>query len=158
MKTSRLLITTAAILAIAAPAASASPAMDPATARPHKPQASTPATHRRPQGAAQHAAVPGQPRPVRARRPAGGPHGHRQRLPGRVRPARPHDPARHRLGMLAARPDPLLHGRSTGARRRASPETPQAPTQAPAVVPSRRGRLPSRPYDRAIRPGEEEQP
>ena len=44
MKTSRLLITTAAILAIAAPAASARPAMDPATARPHQPQASTPAT------------------------------------------------------------------------------------------------------------------
>ena len=44
MKTSRLIITTAAILAIAAPAASARPAMDPATARPNKPQASTPAT------------------------------------------------------------------------------------------------------------------
>ena len=44
MKTSRLLITTAAILAIAAPAASARPAQDPATARPHKPQASTRAT------------------------------------------------------------------------------------------------------------------
>ena len=41
MKTSRLLITTAAIVAIAAPAASARPAMDPATARPHKVQAST---------------------------------------------------------------------------------------------------------------------
>jgi hypothetical protein len=44
MKTSRLLITTAAILAIAAPAASARPAMDSPTARPHKPQASTPAS------------------------------------------------------------------------------------------------------------------
>ena len=41
MKTSRLLITTAAILAIAAPAGSAGPAMDRATARPHQPQAST---------------------------------------------------------------------------------------------------------------------
>ena len=41
MKTSRLLITTAAILAIAAPAASARPATDPATARQHVPQAST---------------------------------------------------------------------------------------------------------------------
>ncbi len=44
MKTSRLLITTAAILAIAAPAASARPATDSATARPHKAQASTPAS------------------------------------------------------------------------------------------------------------------
>jgi hypothetical protein len=44
MKTSRLLITTAAILAIAAPSAAASPAGDPATARPHVPQASTPAS------------------------------------------------------------------------------------------------------------------
>jgi hypothetical protein len=44
MKTTRLLITTAAILAIAAPAASARPAMDPATARPHQVQASTPAS------------------------------------------------------------------------------------------------------------------
>lgn len=44
MKTSRLLITTAAVIAIAAPTASARPAMDPATARPHKPQASTPAS------------------------------------------------------------------------------------------------------------------
>ena len=44
MKTSRLLITTAAILAIAAPAASARPAADPANARPHVPQASTPAS------------------------------------------------------------------------------------------------------------------
>ena len=44
MKTSRLLITTAAIIACTVPAASARPAMDPATARPHKVQASTPAT------------------------------------------------------------------------------------------------------------------
>ena len=44
MKTSRLLITTAAIVAIAAPAASARPAMDPPTARPHNAQASTPAS------------------------------------------------------------------------------------------------------------------
>ena len=44
MKTSRLLITTAAIVAIAAPAASARPAMDPPNARPHKVQASTPAS------------------------------------------------------------------------------------------------------------------
>ena len=44
MKTSHLIITTAAILAIAAPAASASPATDPTTARPHQPQASTPAS------------------------------------------------------------------------------------------------------------------
>jgi hypothetical protein len=44
MKTSHILITTAAILAIAAPAASARPAMDPPTARPHKAQASTPAS------------------------------------------------------------------------------------------------------------------
>ncbi len=44
MKTTRLLITTAAIIAIAAPAASARPATDPATARPHKVQASTPAS------------------------------------------------------------------------------------------------------------------
>ena len=44
MKTSRLLITTAAVIAIAAPAASARPAMDPSSARPHQPQASTPAT------------------------------------------------------------------------------------------------------------------
>ena len=44
MKTSRLLITTAAVIAIAAPTASARPATDPATARPHKPQASTPAS------------------------------------------------------------------------------------------------------------------
>jgi len=36
MKTSRLLIITAATIAIAAPTASARPAMDPATARPHK--------------------------------------------------------------------------------------------------------------------------
>ena len=41
MKTTRLLIITAAILAIAAPAASARPATDPATARQHVPQAST---------------------------------------------------------------------------------------------------------------------
>jgi len=41
MKTTRLLLITAAILAIAAPAASARPATDPATARPHQPQAST---------------------------------------------------------------------------------------------------------------------
>jgi hypothetical protein len=40
MKTSRLLIITAAIIACAAPAASARPAMDPSTARPHKEQAS----------------------------------------------------------------------------------------------------------------------
>ena len=45
MKTSRLLIlTTAAIIASAAPTASARPAMDPATARPHQVQASTPAS------------------------------------------------------------------------------------------------------------------
>ena len=44
MKTSRLLIITAAAIALAAPTASARPAMDPATARPHKPQASTPAS------------------------------------------------------------------------------------------------------------------
>ena len=44
MKTSRLILITAAILAIAAPAASARPATDPATARPHKAQASTPAS------------------------------------------------------------------------------------------------------------------
>ena len=44
MKTSRLIITTAAILAIAAPAASARPATDPPTARPHQVQASTPAS------------------------------------------------------------------------------------------------------------------
>ena len=41
MKTSRLLIITAATIALAAPTASARPAMDPATARPHKAQAST---------------------------------------------------------------------------------------------------------------------
>ena len=44
MKTSRLILISAAVLAIAAPAASASPATDPATARPHKAQASTPAS------------------------------------------------------------------------------------------------------------------
>ena len=44
MKTSRLLIITAATIALAAPTASARPAMDPATARPHKPQASAPAS------------------------------------------------------------------------------------------------------------------
>ena len=45
MKTSRLLIITAATIALAAPtAASARPAMDPATARPHKAQASNMAT------------------------------------------------------------------------------------------------------------------
>ena len=44
MKTSRLLIVTAAIIACAAPTASASPATDPATARAHEVPASTPAT------------------------------------------------------------------------------------------------------------------
>jgi hypothetical protein len=44
MKTSRLLIITAAAIALAAPTASARPAMDPATARPHTPQASSMAT------------------------------------------------------------------------------------------------------------------
>jgi hypothetical protein len=46
MKTSRLLLitTAAAILACSAPVASARPAMDPATARPHKAQASNMAT------------------------------------------------------------------------------------------------------------------
>ena len=41
MKTSRLLITTAAIIACAAPAASARPASDPSTARAHQVQASS---------------------------------------------------------------------------------------------------------------------
>ena len=75
MKTTRLLIITAAILAIAAPAASARPATDPATARPHVPQASTPASIIAHKEAAEPAAVPGRPQPVRARHPAGGPHG-----------------------------------------------------------------------------------
>jgi hypothetical protein len=44
MKTSHLIITTAAIIACAAPAASARPAMDPPTARAHQVQASTPAS------------------------------------------------------------------------------------------------------------------
>jgi hypothetical protein len=44
MKTSRLLIITAAAIALAAPTASARPAMDPATARPHKAEASNLAT------------------------------------------------------------------------------------------------------------------
>ena len=44
MTTSRLLIITATAFALAAPTASASPAADPATARPHQPQASNPAS------------------------------------------------------------------------------------------------------------------
>ena len=44
MKTSRLLIITAATIALAAPTASARPAMDPVTARPHKVQPSNMAT------------------------------------------------------------------------------------------------------------------
>ena len=44
MKTSSLLIITAATIAIAAPTASARPAIDPATARPHQVQASNMAT------------------------------------------------------------------------------------------------------------------
>ena len=62
MKTSRLLIITAAIVAIAAPSASASPAQDPSTARPHKAQASTLASiaaHKEQLSTAQYAASNG---------------------------------------------------------------------------------------------------
>jgi hypothetical protein len=59
MKTSRLLIITAAAFALAAPTASARPLSDPVSARPHAPQASTPAdiiAHKEQLNAQQYAA------------------------------------------------------------------------------------------------------
>ena len=67
MKTSRLLIVTAAIIACAAPTASASPATDPATARAHEVQASTPATiaaHKEQLSTQQYMASSGRSTPV----------------------------------------------------------------------------------------------
>ena len=68
MKTSHLLITTAAILAIAAPAASARPAMDLPNSRPYKVQASTPASiiaHKEQISTEQYLASRGQAAPAR---------------------------------------------------------------------------------------------
>ena len=63
MKTSRLLIITAATIAIAAPTASARPTTDPATARTHQPQASNSAsiiTHKEQMSTQQYLASRGQ--------------------------------------------------------------------------------------------------